>query len=153
MQPTFRLDDLTGEATRRLIAAHLDEMRLLSPPTAVFALDVVALRAPDVTFWSAWSGDAIAGCGALRRIDADRGEIKSMHVPAAFRGRGVGRAILGHLIAEARARGMRSLWLETGSAAGFAPAQRLYESAGFTRCGPFDPYIDNGFSVFMTLVL
>lgn len=153
MQPTFRLDDLTGEATRRLIAAHLDEMRLLSPPTAVFAFDVEALRAPDVTFWSAWVGDAIAGCGALRRLDADRGEIKSMHVPAAFRGRGVGRAILRHLIAEARARGMRSLWLETGSAAGFAPAQRLYESAGFTRCGPFDEYIDNGFSVFMTLAL
>lgn len=153
MQPTFRLDDLTGEATRRLIAAHLEEMRLLSPPTAVFSLDVEALRAPDVTFWSAWVADAIAGCGALRRIDADRGEIKSMHVSAAFRGRGVGRAILGHLVAEARARGMRSLWLETGSAAGFAPAQRLYESAGFARCGPFDHYIDNGFSVFMTLAL
>ncbi len=150
MDLRIRRDDLSGEATRRLIARHLAGMHEDSPPGGVFALDVEALRAGDVTFWSAWLGDEIAGCGALKRLDAERGEIKSMRVADAFLGRGVGRAILEHLIAEARSRAMTSLWLETGSGEAFAPALRLYESAGFTRCGPFAGYADNGFSVFMT---
>jgi putative acetyltransferase len=97
--------------------------------------------------------DEIAGCGALKQLDANRGEIKSMRVADKFLGRGIGRAILNHLIAEARSRGMDSLWLETGSTESFTPALRLYESAGFKRCGPFDDYIDDPFSVFMTRIL
>lgn len=150
MELHIRRDDLTGEATQRLIARHLAGMHASSPPDGVFALDVDALRAGGVTFWSAWIGHAIAGCGALKRLDAERGEIKSMRVADEFLGRGVGRAILEHLIGEARARGMTSLWLETGSGEAFAPALRLYESAGFARCGPFAGYADNGFSVFMS---
>ena len=146
----FRLDDLTGEPTRALIARHLAGMHENSPPESVHAFDVDKLRQPDVTFWSAWLGDDIAGCGALKRLDALRGEIKSMRVADPFLGRGVGRAILEHLIAQARAQGMRSLWLETGSAPAFIPALRLYESAGFARCGPFEDYTDDPFSVFMT---
>lgn len=121
-----------------------------SPPESVHALDVDKLRAPGVTFWSAWIGDDLAGCGALKRLDDTRGEIKSMRVADAFLGRGVGRAILLFLIEEARARGMRSLWLETGSADAFAPALRLYESAAFERCGPFGDYVEDPFSIFMT---
>lgn len=147
---TFRLDDLSGEPTRALIRRHLAAMRAASPPESVHALDVDALRAPDVTFWSAWSGDEIAGCGALKRLDATRGEIKSMRVADAFLGRGVGREILAHLMAQARLLGMRSLWLETGSTEEFAPALRLYESAGFVRCEPFGNYTHDPFSVFMT---
>ncbi len=146
----FRLDDLSGGPTRALIARHLQEMYAYSPPCSVHALDVDRLRAPSVTFWSVWVGDEIAGCGALKRLDAQRGELKSMRVADPFRGRGVGRAILAHLIAEARARGITSLWLETGSTAPFVPALRLYESAGFVRCGPFEDYVDDPFSVFMT---
>jgi putative acetyltransferase len=146
----FHLDDLTGAPTRALIARHLAGMHENSPPESVHAFDVDKLRQPGVTFWSAWLGDDIAGCGALKRLDAQRGEIKSMRVADAFLGRGVGRAILEHLIAEAKARGMRSLWLETGSAPAFIPALRLYESAGFARCGPFADYKEDPFSVFMT---
>ncbi len=146
----FMVDDLSGEPTRALIARHLSGMRSHSPPESVHAFDVDKLRQPDVTFWSVWVGDEIAGCGALKRLDAERGEIKSMRVADAFLGRGIGRAILEHLIAEARARGMGSLWLETGSTAAFIPALRLYESAGFSRCGPFDGYTEDPFSVFMT---
>jgi putative acetyltransferase len=146
----FRVDDLAGEPTRALIRRHLDRMRSQSPPESVHAYDVDQLRQPDVTFWSVWIDGDIAGCGALKRLDADRGEVKSMRVADAFLGRGIGRAILDHLMAEARARGMRSLWLETGSTEPFTPALRLYESAGFTRCGPFDGYTDDPFSVFMT---
>jgi putative acetyltransferase len=102
-----------------------------------------------MTFWSVWVGDEIAGCGALKRLDARRGEIKSMRVADQFLGQGVGRALLEHLLSEARARGMESLWLETGSSEAFLPALRLYESAGFSRCGPFDDYVEDPFSVFM----
>ncbi len=147
---SFRLDDLEGEPTRALIAQHLAEMRANSPACSVHALDVEQLQEPDVTFWSAWSATEIVGCGALKRLDAQRGEIKSMRVADAFLGRGAGRAMLDHLIAEARARGMTSLWLETGSSAAFLPALRLYESRGFESCGPFDGYTADTFSVFMT---
>jgi putative acetyltransferase len=150
LQLTFRRDDLTGEPTRALIARHLTGMHASSPPESVHAFDIEKLRQPDVTYWSAWLGDEIAGCGALKRLDPARGEIKSMRVADAFLGRGVGRAMLDHLITEARSRGMRSLWLETGSTAAFVPALGLYESAGFVRCGPFDAYVDDPFSVFMT---
>ncbi|MBM3217403.1 MAG: GNAT family N-acetyltransferase [Candidatus Rokubacteria bacterium] len=149
-QLRFHLDDLTGAPTRALIARHLAGMHEHSPPESVHAFDVDKLRQPGVTFWSAWLGDDIAGCGALKRLDAQRGEIKSMRVADAFLGRGVGRAMLEHLMAEAKARGMRSLWLETGSAPAFIPALRLYESAGFVRCGPFEDYEEDPFSVFMT---
>lgn len=147
---TFRIDDLSGAQVRALIACHLAGMRAITPPGSVHAFEVDQLRAPDVTFWSVWVGDELAGCGALKQLDARRGELKSMRVADAFRGRGVGRALLEHLMAQARARGMTSLWLETGSGPGFEPAQRLYESAGFVRCGPFDGYTDDPFSVFMT---
>jgi putative acetyltransferase len=146
----FRLDDLSGEPTRALIARHLAGMRANSPPESVHALEIDKLRGPDVTFWSVWLEKEIAGCGALKRLDARQGEIKSMRVADAFLGRGVGRALLEHLIGEARARGMERLWLETGSSAAFIPALRLYESAGFVRCGPFNGYTDDPFSVFMT---
>jgi putative acetyltransferase len=149
----IRMDDLAGEATRALIAFHLDGMHDTSPPESVHALDIDGLRHPSVTFWSAWIDGELAGIAALKSIDAERGELKSMRVDDRFRGSGVGRALLRHLIAEARRRGMTSLWLETGSPDDFVPAQRLYESEGFTRCGPFDGYTDDPFSVFMTRTL
>jgi putative acetyltransferase len=151
---TFRIDDLGGADIRALVARHLAGMHANSPPEAVHALDIDKLRAPGVTLWSAWLRDReLAGCGALKQLDDDRGEIKSMRVADAFLGRGFGRAILDHIVREARARSMRSLWLETGSSDAFAPALRLYESAGFARCGPFDHYVDDGFSIFMTRAL
>lgn len=147
---TFRVDDLTGAATRALIARHLAGMHANSPPESVHAYDIDKLRAPDVTFWSVWIGNELAGCGALKVLDERRGELKSMRVADAYLGQGIGRAILEHLMAEARTRGMESLWLETGSTPAFRPALRLYESAGFVRCGPFDGYVEDPFSVFMT---
>ena len=146
----FVLDDLTGGPTRALIARHLAGMHASSPPESVHAFDVDGLRQPGVTFWSVWVGDDLAGCGALKVLDSERGELKSMRVADAFLGRGIGQAMLEHLTAEARARGLRSLWIETGSSPAFVPALRLYESAGFRRCGPFGEYREDPFSVFMT---
>jgi putative acetyltransferase len=164
----IRLDDLTSDATQTLIAAHLSGMHESSPPESVHALDVDSLRHPSVTFWSAWIGarqqtggvgrspiedGTIAGIGALKSLDHERGELKSMRVADSFRGTGVGRALLRHIVAEARERGMTSLWLETGSTPDFAPAQRLYESEGFVVCGPFEGYSCDPFSLFMTRAL
>ena len=146
----MRVDDLSGQAIRALIARHLSGMHENSPPESVHALDVDKLRDPSVTFWSAWAGEEIAGCGALKRLDAARGEIKSMRVADGFLGKGVGRAVLEHIIAEAQKMGLTSLWLETGSTDAFRPAIGLYNSAGFKRCGPFGDYVDDPFSVFMT---
>ncbi len=149
----IRVDDLSGENTRALIAFHLSGMHDTSPPESVHALDIEGLRDPSITFWSAWIDGDLAGIGALKTIDAERGELKSMRVDDRFRGSGVGRAILHHIVAVARERGMKSLWLETGSPDEFVPAQRLYESEGFVRCGPFEGYTDDPFSVFMTRTL
>ncbi len=146
----FRIDDLTGAPTRALIARHLAGMHENSPPGHVHAMAIERLQQPDVTFWSVWQQDQLAGCGALKQLDAVRGEIKSMRVADAFLGQGIGRAILQHLMAEARARGYRSLWLETGCGPPFEPALRLYASAGFVRCGRFGDYPDSAFSVFLT---
>jgi putative acetyltransferase len=147
---TFRIDDLSGEATQALVARHLRGMHAHSPPESVHAFDVAGLRQPGVTFWSAWLGEELVGMGALKRLDTERGEIKSMRVADAWLGKGVGRKILDHIVGEARRLGLTSLWLETGSSPAFTPALRLYETAGFTRCGPFDGYVEDPFSVFMT---
>lgn len=150
---TFRADDLSGPEIRALIARHLQGMHANSPPESVHALDTDQLTQPEVTFWSAWRGDDLAGCGALKRLDAERGELKSMRVADAYLGQGVGRALLEHLVEQARAMDLRSLWLETGSAPAFEPAVRLYESAGFLRTGPFEGYAPDPFSIFMTRAL
>jgi putative acetyltransferase len=150
---TFRIDDLTGAETQALVARHLRGMHASSPPESVHAFDVARLRQPGVTFWSAWVGDELAGMGALKQLDAGRGEIKSMRVADAWLGKGIGRAILDHIVGEARRLGMTSLWLETGSSPPFAPALKLYETAGFTRCGPFEGYVEDPFSIFMTRLI
>ena len=146
-------DDLSGAEIRALLDEHLRSMHALSPPESVHALDLAKLRRPDISFWTAWVDGELVGCGALKELDRTHGEIKSMRTPAARRRRGAGRAILAHIVAVARARGYRRLSLETGSSGAFAPAQRLYESFGFIRCGPFGDYVPDPHSVFMTLPL
>jgi putative acetyltransferase len=146
-------DDLTRPQVLELIEEHLRNMYAITPPEHVFAFDVSKLKAPDVTFWTAWDGNDLVGCAALKQLSPTEGEIKSMRTPAARRRTGAGRSLLHHLIAVARARGYRALYLETGRQPEFVPAQTLYASAGFSRCGPFGSYADNGNSVFMTLPL
>ncbi|GAA1698554.1 GNAT family N-acetyltransferase [Microbacterium sediminicola] len=146
-------DDLSGEPTRALLREHLERMRQISPEESCHALDLSGLEGAAVTVWSAWMSGEIAGTGALTMLDAHNAELKSMRVADAFLGRGVGRAMLSHLISEAQARGVGRLWLETGSTAEFVPALRLYESAGFERCAPFGSYREDPLSVFMTRLL
>jgi len=146
-------DDLTHPAIHALLEEHLRNMYEISPPESVHALDLGKLRHPSISFWAAWEGDELLGCGALKELDATHGEIKSMRTPAAARRRGAGRAMLTHIVAVARSRGYQRLSLETGPAPAFQAAQTLYESFGFTRCGPFANYGEDPHSVFMTLRL
>src|SRR6266705_3479288 len=125
----------------------------LSPPESVHALDLEKLRRPEVTFWSAWEGSLLLGCGALKELDDKHGEVKSMRTPIALRRKGAARAILAHIIEVARSRSYERLSLETGAMEAFKPAQRLYESFGFTYCGPFGEYTEDPNSVFMTMRL
>jgi putative acetyltransferase len=149
----IEIDDLSRPAIHELLNEHLRDMRALSPPESVHALDLDKLRRPEITFWSAWEGDVLLGCAALLELDRRHGEVKSMRTPQAQRRTGAGRALLLHIIETARARRYERLSLETGSMAAFAPAHRLYESEGFTRTGPFGGYADDPNSIFMTLAL
>lgn len=149
----IRIDDLSGPEIRALLVEHLEHMHEMSPPESVHALDIDGLRRADITFWSAWEGTALLGCGALRELDPTQGEIKSMRTSRAHLRRGTARAMLAHIVETGRSRGYTRLSLETGSMAGFAPARRLYESFGFTCCPPFGDYAEDPHSVFMTLTL
>jgi putative acetyltransferase len=150
----IRTDDLTGPEVHRLMREHLDHMHQLSPPESVHALDLDALRRPEITFWTTWSADAaLMGSGALKELSADHGEIKSMRTAAAHRNKGAAKAMIVHILAEARKRGYGRLSLETGSVPGFEPAIKLYEGFGFKRCGPFADYPEDPYSVFMTMSL
>jgi putative acetyltransferase len=149
----IRIDDLGGPEIRALLVEHLHNMHQLSPPESVHALDVAALKNPDITFWTVWSDGALLGCGALKELGSAHGEIKSMRTVTAHRRKGVARMMLEHIIAEARRRGYRRLSLETGSIAEFAPARNLYERFGFTYCAPFGDYVDDPNSVFLTRTL
>ncbi|MBC5786099.1 GNAT family N-acetyltransferase [Ramlibacter sp. USB13] len=149
----IRVDDLRGPEIRALLEEHLRNMHAISPPESVHALDLQALRHPAITFWTAWSGADLLGCGALKALDASHGEVKSMRTASAHRRKGVARAMLERIISEARSRSYALLSLETGSQPEFAPARKLYESFGFAYCGPFEDYMEDPNSVFMQLRL
>jgi putative acetyltransferase len=149
----IRIDDLRGPEVIALLQAHLEHCRRWSPPQSVHALDLEALRAAEISFWSVWEEARLLGCGALKELDPRHGEIKSMHTAAEHRGRGVAPALLTHMVAVARDRSYRRLSLETGSMPAFAPARALYARFGFSYTGPFADYRLDPNSMFMTLEL
>lgn len=136
-----------------LLQAHVANARAVSPPGSSHALDLAGLKAPGLQFWSAWDGETLLGVGALKRLDAGHGEVKSMHTAAAARRRGVGSAMLAHIVAAAREAGMARLSLETGAMDYFRPAREMYARHGFVPCPPFGDYKPDLASVFMTLAL
>ena len=146
----IRRDDLKGPEIAALLREHLRSLALLSPPESMHALDLDALRKPDITFWSVWQGAELAGCGALKELDPQHGEIKSMRTCAPHLRKGVASALMRHILEEAATRFYRRLSLETGSMAAFAPAHALYTRFGFRPCGPFGDYVEDPNSVFMT---
>ena len=144
------VDDLTGPEIAAFLEAHVEEMLSVTPPESKHALDLDGLRVPEITFWTMRDGDGIVGCGALKQLGGGDGEIKSMRVAPGARGRGIGSAMLRHIVDEARGMGLERLYLETGSFAFFEPARRLYLGHGFELCGPFADYVEDDNNVFMT---
>ena len=154
MSVTIDLADLDAEDFASLVQAHKMLMLETSPPESSHALLLDGLRAPEVTVWEMRDDDKLIGCGALKRLsDGRSGEIKSMHTVAQFRRGGLGRQMLNHILAEARARYYTRILLETGRQDAFYPARKLYEEAGFVYCGPFEGYGDDPNSVFMEKAL
>lgn len=149
----IRRESPLQEALADLMARHAEAMHADTPPDSIHMLDAGELAAPGIAFYVMREDGRPVGMGAVKRLAAGHGEIKSMHVLSDLRGRGLARRMLDHLIAEARAAGMVRLSLETGSQDSFAPARRLYETAGFDACPPFAGYREDPMSVYLTLSL
>lgn len=144
---------LDHPAVAALLREHMDAMAQQSPAESVHAFGLARLRAHDIVFWTAWQGDALLGCAALKALDVTAGELKSMRTASAQRRRGVASQLLAHVVAIAHARGYDRLYLETGVGDGFAAAHALYRNAGFAECAPFGDYVEDPHSVFMVLRL
>lgn len=144
------VDNLQGDDIKALLLVHAQEMERVTPKGSCHYLDLSGLQHPSVTFWTIWEGRTLAGCGALKELSAEHGEIKSMRTASAFRRRGVAAKLLHHIIDEAQRRGYRKLSLETGRVSYFEPARKLYASFGFETCAPFGDYKEDPNSVFMT---
>jgi putative acetyltransferase len=153
----IRLDDLSDPRIEAFMQEHLVDMRAVSPPESVHALDMDQLCQPDIAFWSAWlsedDGDTLVGTCALKRLSATHAELKSMRTSARHRGQGIARQLLHHVLEEARARGFARLSLETGPQPFFEPARQLYFQNRFVECGPFADYGPDPYSFFMTRAL
>ncbi|MGF7047322.1 putative acetyltransferase [Paenibacillus sp. DS2015] len=146
----IKIDDLNGSEVAELLGEHLQSMALHSPPESIHALNLEELKKPEITFWSVWEQDQLIGCGALKELDGQHGEIKSMRTATLHLRKGVAKRLLEHIIEEAKRRGYRRVSLETGSMEAFEPAKRLYASVGFQYCEPFSNYVEDPYSVFMT---
>ena len=146
----IQIEDLSGPEILELLEEHLANMRLHSPPESVHALPIEGLRKPEITFWTAWENGELLGCGALKELDSQHGEIKSMRTASPHLRKGVAQTLLHYIIGKAGRCGYRRLSLETGSMQAFEPARQLYGRSGFTFCGPFAEYVEDLNSVFMT---
>jgi putative acetyltransferase len=147
------VDDLSGPEIRALLQEHVDEMRSISPPESVHALDLAGLRKPEITLWSVRDPDGLVGCGALKELDAVTAELKSMRTARTATRRGVASTLLTHIVEQARRRRYERLYLETGAEDFFAPARTLYTKFGFQPCAPFADYTNDPNSVYLTKVL
>jgi len=147
------VDDLTGPEIAEFLDQHVQQMRSITPLESKHALDLDGLRKPDITFWTVWEDATLVGCGALKRLDADHAELKSMRTAPARQRSGIASRLLEHIIAEATAMGFTRLSLETGSAEFFQPARNLYATFGFGYCEPFGDYRLDPHSVYMTRTL
>jgi putative acetyltransferase len=146
----IKVDDLSGSEIAEFLEEHIEEMKSVSPPESKHALDLEGLRKPEITFWTVWDSSYLIGCGAIKELDENHAEIKSMRIAIAYRGKGVASGLLQHILNEAKLRGYRCISLETGSMPFFEPARNLYVKYGFENCAPFSAYWEDPNSVFMT---
>lgn len=153
MKIDIRIDDLSIEESQSIVREHMAGMLANTPIESVHALPLDKLKQPNITFWTAWIGSELCGCGALQRLDAQHGEVKTMRTRAKFLRKGVGQAVLSHIVNHATDTGIKRLSLETGSSDVFLAAKAMYLKNGFGICGPFGDYKLDPYSVFMTKLL
>jgi putative acetyltransferase len=153
MKIDIRIDDLSSEESQSIVREHMAGMLANTPIESVHALPLDKLRQPNITFWTAWIGSELCGCGALQTLDAVHGEVKTMRTRAKFLRKGVGQAVLSHIVNHATDTGIKRLSLETGSSDVFLAARAMYLNNGFGICGPFGDYKLDPYSVFMTKLL
>ena len=146
----IKIDDLCGSEIAEFLEEHIREMKSVSPPESKHALDLEGLRKPEITFWTVWDEGGLIACGAIKKLDANQAEIKSMRTCVSYRGKGVASMLLQHILKEAKRQGYQRISLETGSMPFFAPARNLYTKYGFKHCTPFSTYKEDPNSVFMT---
>lgn len=146
----IKIDDLCGSEIVEFLEEHIREMKSVSPPESKHALDLEGLRKPEITFWTVWDEGCLIGCGAIKKLDADHAEIKSMRTCVSYRGKGVASMLLQHILKEAKLQGYQRISLETGSMPFFVPARNLYAKYGFKHCAPFSTYKEDPNSIFMT---
>jgi putative acetyltransferase len=149
----IKIDDLSGSEIAEFLEEHIKEMKSVSPPESKHALDLEGLKKPEIIFWTVWDDSCLIGCGAMKELNANHAEIKSMRTTASHRGKGIASMLLQHVLNEARLQGYRRVSLETGSMPFFEPARNLYAKYGFEKCAPFSTYREDPNSVFMTLKL
>lgn len=149
----IRIDDLAGPEIKQLLTEHLEDMYATSPAESVHALDLSALKQPNISFWTVWENDQLLGCGALKDLGNQEGEIKSMRTTEAARNKGVASHLLQFILESAKQNKLTKISLETGTQDFFAPARNLYSKHGFEECGPFSDYQLDQYSVFMTKYL
>jgi putative acetyltransferase len=147
------VDDLSSPQIAEFLHEHVQQMRAITPLESKHALDLDGLRKPEITFWSVRDGEAVVGCGAVKRIGAGHAELKSMRTSSARKRSGIASLLLRHILTEVKGMGITRLSLETGAAEFFLPARRLYEKFGFGYCEPFADYQPDPNSVFMTRLL
>ncbi|RAO67572.1 uncharacterized protein BHQ10_003584 [Talaromyces amestolkiae] len=145
--------DLNNPKLRTLLTYHFQDLQTKSSPETSFVLDLSALQKPNITIYTVWDGDELLGCGAIKELDPTHGEIKSMRTAPEHLRKGVARALVQHMITEAKRRQYSRLSLETGTVAAFVDAKRLYERCGFVRCEPFADYVAHEDNMFMTIEL
>lgn len=144
------VDDLSGPEIAAFLQEHIDQMRSITPLESKHALDLAALRVPEITFWTVWDGADLVGCGAIKRLDPDHAELKSMRTATTRKRTGVASFLMEHIVSETARMGFTRLSLETGSADFFQPARKLYQKFGFADCDPFGDYMLDPHSVYMT---
>ncbi len=149
----IKIDKLESLEVKQLLQEHHEDMLQHSPPESVHALDLSSLKSADVTFWTAWINDELAGCGALKKLSENHAEIKSMRTSRQFLRKGVAAKLLTHILAAAKTQSFARISLETGTMGAFIPAQNLYKSFGFQTCQPFANYQEDRYSLFLTKVI
>ena len=134
-----------------LLRKHFIELKSVSPAGSTHVLDIDGLKNPSIKFWSLWENEKLMGCGALKFLNESHGEFKSIRVADQYRGKGYGKKIISHLIAEAKELKIKKISIETGSGEFFKSARRLFKNFGFEKCEPFSHYKTDVNSCYMSL--